>query len=119
MRDEVADVETARREQPHADPHAAHDRGDIPEVRVHELERVPVPGAERDLARAALVEADDHDLAAHAGDVTYDVERRLHARHLEGGVGASWGQLFDDLRQRLIGAVAGVRGAGELGAYGR
>ena len=39
----------------------------VAEVGVDELERHPVPAAQRELARAALVEADDRQLAAHAG----------------------------------------------------
>ncbi len=55
------------------DRHAAHDRGDLPEVCVDDVERHPVPVTQRDLSGRPLVEADQHHLAAHPGDVA---ERR-------------------------------------------
>src|SRR3954469_22493583 len=39
--DELVDLEAARAEQPHARAHAAHDGGDLAEVRVDQAQRLP------------------------------------------------------------------------------
>jgi hypothetical protein len=99
---------------PHAGPHTAHDRGDVADVGVEDLQRHPVPVAERDRPRLALVVADDRELAAHAGGLAGGDQPALRAGDLECDVGVEPGEALlphvDRARRaQRAGALEGVR----------
>ena len=112
MGDQPRQIEPARPQQPRPDVHPAHDGGHLAEVGVAQVVGHPVPVPERHSPRGALVEADQHDLAAHPGDVPDQVDTALHSGDLEGDVGAPpTGDLLDGVGHRVLGRVDRPGGA--------
>jgi hypothetical protein len=72
-------------------------------VRVDHVEAAPVPQEHVDLPRPVLVEAGDHEPAAHAAQLRCEIERTLRADQLEHAVAAvAAGELLDARDDRSI-----------------
>src|SRR5687768_9228747 len=87
---------------------------------VQNLEGHPVPVAQWNLARFALVKTYNDNFSAHTGSITYQIKRRLSPDDFEGGVGSlSVCQRFYGFRQRLLSRIDHMRGPQSQGALKR